>query len=615
MHHVTTAGTGRLTLFVALFVATTLSSCASRTPSADREPAGLVMPRPNILFIAIDDLNDWTGCLGGHPQARTPNLDRLAASGVLFTNAHCPGPACNPSRSAVFTGRSPHRSGLYANGQKMRDVMPQAEIIPKTFSRHGYYSAGSGKLLHYFIDAPSWDDYFPAKESENPFPRTLYPETRPLSLPVGGPWQYVETDWGPLDATDEEYGGDSLVARWISEQLAAEHDQPFFLACGIYRPHEPWFVPRKYFDPFPLDSIQLPRGYREDDLLDLPPAGKQRGPNRYFAHIREQGQWKRGIQGYLASIYYADTMLGRVLDALEESVHADNTIVVLWSDHGWHLGEKEHWQKYTAWRASTRVPLIIRVPEGAPGLPAGTRPGTCSKPVNLLSLFPTLLDLSGLPAQSHHDGPTLLPLLRDPASEWSHVSLTHLAEPGSFGLSAEDWRYIRYAEGGEELYDVQADPHEWNNLATHAAHAGKLAQLRGLAPTSFAPKPVTKDESLPALTWHPAGDMSPPASRPDGNTFDVVFINRSGAAVTLHWLDREGNPRTYGEILPGDRRRQQTRPGATWLITDAAGKPLGYFLIGDRAARAVIPDNAKLLASTWAGPRKQWRSVISARFP
>ena len=216
--------------------------------------------RPNVLFIALDDLNDWTGCLGGHPQALTPNLDRLASSGMLFTNAHCPAPACNPSRTAIFTGRSPHRSGLYDNRQKMREVLPDAEIIPKALSRHGYRSAGSGKMLHYFIDAPSWDEYFPEKESENPFPRTLYPETRPLSLPRAGPWQYVETDWGPLEATDEEYGGDHLVARWISEQLTREQERPFFLACGIYRPHEPWFVPEKYFEPFPLVSIGLPPG-------------------------------------------------------------------------------------------------------------------------------------------------------------------------------------------------------------------------------------------------------------------------------------------------------------------------------------------------------------------
>ncbi|MGY8672836.1 MAG: sulfatase-like hydrolase/transferase, partial [Verrucomicrobiia bacterium] len=255
---------------------------------------------PNVLFIAMDDLNDWIGCLGGHPQTITPNLDRLAKSGVLFTNAHCPAPACNPSRTAIMTGLSPHTSGLYENGQKMREVLPKAELLPKYFSRHGYWSGGSGKMLHYFIDAHSWDEYYPAKESENPFPRTLYPDNRPVNLPRGGPWQYAETDWAALDATDEEFGGDWLVSKWVGEQLAKKHDQPFFLACGIYRPHEPWFVPKKYFEPFPLEDIQLPPGYKEDDLADLPPQGKRRGPNRYFAHIREHRQWKQAVQGYLA---------------------------------------------------------------------------------------------------------------------------------------------------------------------------------------------------------------------------------------------------------------------------------------------------------------------------
>ena len=267
--------------------------------------------RPNILFISIDDLNDWIGCLGGHPHAKTPNIDRLAASGVLFTNVHCPAPACNPSRGAIMTGIPPHVSGLYDNRQKMRERMPDAELMPRYFSRHGYWSAGSGKILHYFIDAPSCHEYYPPKETEDPFPRTKYPKKRPVNLPVGGPWQYVETDWGALDVTDEEFGGDWLVSKWIGKQLNKEHDKPFFLACGIYRPHEPWFVPKKYFEQFPLDALE-------------------KGPN------------------------------------------SDNAIVVLWSDNGWHLGEKQHWQKFAGWRVCTRVPLIVRVPAGTPGLAQGT---------------------------------------------------------------------------------------------------------------------------------------------------------------------------------------------------------------------------------------------------
>lgn len=510
---------------------------------------------------------------------------------MLFTNAHCAAPACNPSRTAIMTGISPHKSGLYENGQKMREILPHAELLPKYFANHGYWAAGSGKILHYFVDAPSWHEYFPAKETENPFPRTLYPEKRPVSLPRGGPWQYVETDWAPLDATDEEFGGDWLVSKWIGEQLRREHDKPFFLACGIYRPHEPWFVPKKYFEPFPLEGIHLPLGYKEDDLDDLPPAGRKRGPNRYFAHIRAHKQWKQAIQGYLASIAFADAMVGRVIDALEQGPNRHNTIVVLWSDHGWHLGEKQHWQKFTAWRVCTRVPLIVRVPTGAPGMPQGTHTGsTCGKPVNLLSLFPTLTELAGLPRKSDNDGPSLVPLLRNPEADWPHVSVTHLSEPGSYGLSAERWRYIHYANGDEELYDCQTDPYEWTNLAPAAEHAAKLKELRSLAPQTFARRIPPKDESLPKLKWHTASGTNVPASKPDGSPFDVVFINHREDPVNLHWMDRQGKPRPYGAIPAGKHKRQNTRPGAVWLITDPTGMPLGYFVIGDRNAQAVVPD-------------------------
>jgi len=566
---------------------TVLSLAMTNTGDAS---ANNVRP-PNVLFIALDDLNDWTGCLGGHPQVKTPNIDRLAASGVLFTNSHCPAPACNPSRTAIMTGISPHKSGLYDNRQKMRQVLPDAEILPKYFVNHGYWAAGSGKILHYFIDAPSWDEYYPAKETEDPFPRTLYPQQRPVSLPRGGPWQYVETDWGPLEATDEEFGGDWLVSKWIGEQLHRKHDKPFFLACGIYRPHEPWFVPKKYFDLFPIEDIQLPPGYRESDLDDLPPAGRRRGPNRYLAHIRAHKQWKRGIQGYLASIAFADAMVGRVVEALENGPNRADTIVVLWSDHGWHLGEKQHWQKYTAWRVCTRVPLIVRVPEGTAGLPGGTRPGTvCTKPVNLLSLFPTLTELAGLPRKSDNDAPSLVPLLRNPEAHWPHVSVTYLSEPGSYGLSAERWRYIHYANGDEELYDVQTDPYEWTNLAASADHATKLKELRALAPQRFAPKVPPTDESLTKLKWHTAAGATVPASKPDGDPFDVVFFNEREAPVNLYWMDRQGEPKPYGAIAPGRRKRQRTRPGAVWLITDLRHKPLGYFVVDDRTARAMIPE-------------------------
>ncbi|HUV63884.1 MAG TPA: sulfatase [Sedimentisphaerales bacterium] len=556
------------------------------------ESKAFAASKPNVLFISVDDLNDWVGCLGGHPQARTPNIDRLAASGMLFTNAHCAAPACNPSRTAIMTGISPHTSGLYENSQKMREILPGAVLLPKYFSNHGYWAGGSGKLLHYFIDAQSWDEYYPPKETEDPFPRTLYPEKRPVSLPRGGAWQYIETDWGPLDATDEQFGGDWLVSKWISEQLQKRHDKPFFLACGIYRPHEPWFVPKKYFDLFPIEDIQLPPGYKQDDLEDLPEAGKKRGPNRYFAHILAHQQWKQGIQGYLASIAFADAMVGRVIDALENSPNRDNTIVVLWSDHGWHLGEKEHWQKFTAWRVCTRIPLIVRVPAGAPGLPEGTQPGSiCGKPVGLLSLFPTLTELAGLPHKADNDGPSIVPLLSRPQADWPYVAVTYLAEPGSYGLSAERWRYIHYANGDEELYDCHTDPYEWVNLIGSAAHTAELEKLRARCPRTFAPLVPPKDESLPKLKWHAAGKGPIPASESEGRTLDIILLNQREDPVNLYVMDFQGQRQPRGSIASGWRLRHQTQSGVVWLITDLQERPLGYFVAQDRTALATIPDD------------------------
>ena len=370
----------------------------------------------------------------------------------------------------------------------MREVLPEAELLPRYFSRHGYWSAGSGKMLHYFIDPNSWDDYFPDKTKDNPFPRTFDPENRPVNLPRVGEWQYVETDWAALDVTDEQFGGDWLVTNWISEQLARTHDKPFFLACGLYRPHEPWFVPKSYFESFPLDSIELPPGYKPDDLDDVPPVGQSIARNRYFAHIQEQKQWKQGIQAYLAAIHFADAMLGRVLDALEKSPHLDNTIIVLWSDHGWHLGEKEHWQKFTGWRVCARVPLMVRVPKGVVGLPEGTRAGSvCDRPVSLVDLFSTLTELCALPAKSGIESRSLVPLLRDPSAPWPQAALTHLDQPGNYALSTERWRYIHYVDGGEELYDIETDPYEWTNLASKPEHEAKLVEMRTLAPQQVAP--------------------------------------------------------------------------------------------------------------------------------
>lgn len=552
----------------------------------------LAAQQPNVLFIAMDDLNDWIGCLDGHPQSITPNLDRLAASGVLFRNAHCAAPSCNPSRTAIFSGQPPHRSGLYQNMQKLREVMPNAELLPSYFSRHGYWSAGSGKMLHYIIDPVSWDDYFPKKETDNPFPRTFNPPNRPINLPRGGTWQYVETDWASLDVTDEEYGGDWLVTKWIGEQLHEPKGKPFFLACGIYRPHEPWFVPKKYFEPFPLDSIQLPKGYKENDLEDIPLAGQRLARNRYFAHIQEQNQWRKGIQAYLASIHYADAMLGRVLDELEKSPARDNTIVVLWSDHGWHLGEKEHWQKFTGWRACTRVPLMIRVPKGSPGLPEGTAAGgICDAPVSLVDLFTTLTDLSGIPQKADISSRSLVPLLRDPKLEWPHVAITHLDNPQNYALSTKSFRYIHYQSGEEELYDISADPHEWTNLAKDSDYAAQLEEIRAFAPKDIAPV----HEAQPGINSFraeveltPVTGMDVPSSKASTKAVKLLFQNQTEKTLNVFSLDEHGKVSVAVKLVKASRRLVDTFSGHTWIIEESEGKDIGFVVVPEKPARVVI---------------------------
>ena len=436
--------------------------------------------RPNVLFISVDDLNDWIGCLGGHPQAKTPNIDRLAASGLLFENAYCAAPSCNPSRTALMTGIAPHHSGLYTNRQKMRQVLPDAQLIPAYFSQHGYWSASGGKILHYITDAQSWDQCFP--NDKTPFPPYHYPKKRPHSVPFEK-WMYREFDWGGFDMPDSQFKGDFLVAQWAAKHLTRKHEKPFFLACGIYRPHLPWFAPKKYFDMFPLDQIKMPPGVLKNDADDLPAKAKRLTRQRYHAHVTQHGLWKQGVQAYLASIAYADAMVGLILDALERGPHAKNTIVVLWSDHGWHLGEKTRWRKFALWRQTARVPLIIRVPKSVSSLPQGTRAGLrCKRPVNLVDLYKTLNALCSLPKKKGIDGHSLLPLLQNPEAKWPHPALPHLHGPDDYAISTQQWRYIHYSDGGEELYHLPLDPYEWHNLAGKQEHLKQLIYMRGLAP-------------------------------------------------------------------------------------------------------------------------------------
>jgi arylsulfatase A-like enzyme len=461
---------------------------------APGEPASSTAP--NVLFISVDDLNDWIEPLGGHPQARTPNLTRLAEQGVLFRRAYTPSPSCNPARTALLTGLHPSTSGMYSNYQYWREVLPAAVTLPRYFHDNGYWVAGAGKIFHNNQPDPdSWDDYFPAKDRPMPSYNRPVPEGT-ASMPMFEN-MYGAFDWAPLDIPDRETG-DHRSVSWIIDQLEREHDRPFFLAAGIYRPHLPWYVPREYFDMFPLTDVQLPT-VRDDDLEDVPERGRElahRGGN-YHEHVIAADQWRPAVQGYLASIAYADALVGRLLDALEDSPHADNTIVVLWSDHGWQLGEKEHWRKFALWENLARVVLMIKVPPGTPGLPAGTDAGVVvDRTVSLLDLYPTLLDLTGLPPRPGLDGHGLSPLLADPRAAWNRPVVTTY-DFGEYSIRDERFRYIRYIDGSEELYDHRVDPEEWTNLADEPSYADTRARLNALIPVNPAPLVETSYELMP----------------------------------------------------------------------------------------------------------------------
>ncbi|MEA1952529.1 MAG: sulfatase [Planctomycetota bacterium] len=413
------------------------------------------MPAPlNVLFIAIDDLNDWVGCLGGHADVKTPNLDRLAGRGIVFTHTYCAAPACNPSRAALMTGVAPPRSGMYVNPQDWRKnpMLSKAMTLSQHFMANGYTALGSGKIYHGGQPHPqSWDEYWPSKTKTRP--ADPQPPRRPWH---GGRAARKHFDWGPLDVEDEEMA-DGKVTAWVIEQLGRKRDKPFFLACGLFRPHLPWYVPQKYFDLYPLDKITLPN-VKQDDLDDVPAAGRKMAkPDGDHRRVVEHGQWRKAVQGYLASISFTDACVGRVLDALDASPHKNNTLIVLWSDHGWHLGEKLHWRKFALWEEATRNGMIF----AGPGIKPGQR---CDTPVSLIDIYPTLVDLCGLTSKDGLDGLSLVPLIKNPQANWKRPALTTHGFK-NHGLRSKHWRYIQYADGSEELYDHRDDPMEWRNLA------------------------------------------------------------------------------------------------------------------------------------------------------
>jgi hypothetical protein len=416
--------------------------------------------RPNVLFIAIDDLRDWVGYLGRHPQTKTPNIDRLAAKGVYFTRAYCAAPVCNPSRAALMTGLRPFTTGVYDNHNDWRTVVPENLTLPTTFRKAGYYVCGSGKIYHESYKRRSeWDDYL-ENEGRDPKPRG--------DTGVGG------IKFAPLKCRDKDTR-DWKIVQYGIDQLQKPHDKPMFLAVGLHKPHMPWDVPQKYYDLHPLKDIQLPP-HLDNDLDDVPRAGVEMA-TRSGDHkkILASGKWKDAVQGYLAAISYCDAMVGCLLDALEKSAYRDNTIICFWSDHGWSLGEKEHWRKFALWEEPTRSPLIWVVP----GLTKSNQ--ACDRPVDYMSIYPTLCDLCAIPVPKHVEGNSFRTLLTDTKSAWDQPAITTY-EFNNHTIRAEGWRYIRYRNGQDELYDERSDPNEWTNLVNKVEFGSKKAELEQWLP-------------------------------------------------------------------------------------------------------------------------------------
>ena len=441
----------------------------------------------NVLFLAVDDLTAALGCYG-HPQVQSPNMDRLAARGVRFDRAYCQYPLCNPSRTSLLSGLRPDTTGIYNNSVQLRTVFPDAVTLPQLFKHHDYYVARVGKLYHYGVpgqigtsgldDPPSW------QEVVNPRGRDKDDEADVINFtPQRGLGSSLA--WMEAKGTDEEQT-DGKVAAEAIRLLEAHKDKPFFIAAGFYRPHVPDIATKKYFDLYPLEKITLPQE-PAGHVTNVPPVALTSKQPGYGLDEEKLRQFKRA---YLASISFVDAQIGRLLDALDRLGLADNTVVVLFGDHGWLLGEHGQWQKMLLFEESARAPLII-------ALPNTRRKGACPRPVEFLDIYPTLAELCGLEAPATVEGKSLLPLLKNPKAKWSKPALTQVQHTTSNGpisgysVRTERWRYTEWDGGklGAEFYDHKNDPHEWRNLANDPKYMKERAELTKLLP-SPRPKPA-----------------------------------------------------------------------------------------------------------------------------
>jgi len=470
--------------------ATSADADAADTRIRDDYEDGIPPPpkkKPNILFISVDDLNIWVGYMTnhtnkGHPESLTPNIDRLSAMGLSFTNAHASSTVCNPSRTAVWSGVRPSTSGCYDNqDHPWTSYIRSGMGINAHFKRHGYHVAGAGKTYHESSDGfdkperiyvEDWDEYPAERHGYDKQPDKREGFNRPckntdkLRDEDDQDWHTVSYCIDRMLNGTEYRGGDS-------DSSAGSTTKPLFLACGIKKPHLPWSVPAKYYPsgtailpPYPsTNDVKDWEASVWEDLADISEFGikKFSDPGGDHLELVKKDRWADSLQSYRAAISYMDMNVGRLVDALEEFEERDNTIVVLWSDHGYHHGEKAHHKKSTLWRESSDVPFIWIVP-------GVTTPNTiCDRSVDLQSLYPTLCDLAGLPIPFHVDGDNIRSLLQDPEAEWEGIAKITMKYQ-NHAIVDQRYRYIRYLDGSEELYDHDVDPHEFINLASDSQY-------------------------------------------------------------------------------------------------------------------------------------------------
>jgi arylsulfatase A-like enzyme len=473
---------------ITLFSACLLTSCSGLKNESEQKDIRF-RKLPNIVLISLDDSNNWLGAWGG--QAITPNIDKLAAQGRMFYNAHCVAPVCNSSRTALLTGQRPETTGQWGNPGNFRDLPGGAERItlPQYLRAQGYEAVAAGKIFHNprgsaekpsphsddvswdyqwvgEFGVPGWDNYYDDKG----FVKWIkgkdigsYPGSKQLEG-----FLKLQGFWGPVPYDTEECG-DWQVMDFGVQYLEKEHDKPFFLALGTLMPHLPHLAPQKYFDMYPLDKIQFPY-VPADEMDDIPADERTSLFTTILGLMKEMGEYEKAVQAYLASTSFADDCVGHFMNALDKSKYKDNTIVIFISDHGYKLGHKNRWAKGTLWNQSTHSPLAIRLPEGM------IEPGVSTTPVSFLDVFPTIVDLLGLEKPSFIEGNSLMPLLINPASEWKHPAIVTNG-PGNHSILYDKWNYIRYEHGAEELYNLAGDPDEHINLAADTAYRDIINRL------------------------------------------------------------------------------------------------------------------------------------------